>query len=272
MNDGRSTRKAKVLPFISRIERDRSANLQSLVEKAKLMKLEGFDSINWEESSWSITGGRLIKLTGKNTNASKFNFLYSPQLGEQPLPPNWDHAAKALFVLRFHRKHQAAPNQRNFITSVGYVAFVATELGLDLFRLTPEALDKACRLASQHYSEGVAYNIHKHIAEFAAHCDANGLCKVLLQYKYAKMKRPTSTGGINHTRLDDPSVLETKSDKLITPAVFKVIGELYQTVPKDHKYRFYILILSLLCCTGRRFSEISLIPNQKLSFDTEGKA
>lgn len=86
------------------------------------------------------------------------------------------------------------------------------------------------------------------------------------------MKRPASVGGLNHKRLDDPEVLETKSDKLVNPAVFRVIGELYQKVPKDHKYRFYILMLTLLACTGRRFSEISLLPLQDVSFDDEKNA
>lgn len=71
-------------------------------------------------------------------------------------------------------------------------------------------------------------------------------------------------------RLDDPEALDTKSDKLVDPAVFRVIGELYLNVPKEHKYRFYILMLTLLACTGRRFSEISLLPNQQLSSDEEG--
>ena len=41
MSDGRSNRKAKVVPFVDRLERDRNENLNSLVSKAKLMKLEG---------------------------------------------------------------------------------------------------------------------------------------------------------------------------------------------------------------------------------------
>jgi len=208
MTDGRSNRKAKVLPFISRIEQDKSANLHKLVQKAKLMKLEGFEATTWKDSSWSITGGRLIRLTGKNTNASSFNFNLSPKLGGHPLCNVWAEVTKALYILRFHRKHKAAPNQRNFITAISYVEYAASELGLPLMQLTPEALDKACTLATRHYSEGVAYNLHKHIAEFAGHCDANGICRVLLQYKFAKMKRPSNTGGSNHKRLDDPTVLE----------------------------------------------------------------
>ncbi|MDR8357299.1 integrase, partial [Acinetobacter baumannii] len=55
-------------------------------------------------------------------------------------------------------------------------------------------------------------------------------------------------------------------------AVFRVIGELYLNVPKDHKYRFYVLMLTLLACTGRRFSEISLLPFQEVSLDEEQRA
>ena len=66
MTDGRSSRKAKVVPFIDRLERDRKTNLQALVAKAKLMRLDGFESITWDDDIWLVTGGRLVKLTGKN--------------------------------------------------------------------------------------------------------------------------------------------------------------------------------------------------------------
>ncbi|ENE0620206.1 TPA: integrase [Escherichia coli] len=270
MSDGRSQRRAKVIPFIDRLERDRNANLQALVSKAQLLKLDGFESVKWHESNWKITSGRLVKLTGKNIKAASFVFTLSPKLGAESLVDSWGEVCKALFVLRFHRKHQSTPNQRNFITAVGYVAAAATQLGQELLNLTPEALDNACALISKHYREATAYNLHKHIAEFAAHCDANGLCRVLLQFKYARMKRPASTDGLSHKRLDDPEVIETKSDKLVDPKVFRVMGELYQNVPKIHKYRLYVLLLTLLACTGRRFSEVSLLPNQTLSVDDEG--
>ncbi|MDE1464763.1 hypothetical protein [Spartinivicinus poritis] len=271
MADGRSNRKAKVVPFIDQMERDRQANLNALIKKAKLMKPDGFEFIDWQSPLWRIVSGRLTKLTGKNAGPVSINFLYSQKLGSEPLQGEWDDLTKSLFVLRFHRKHQAVPNQRNFTTAVGYVAYAANQLGLRLSQLTPEVLDNACRLVTQHYSDGTAYNLHKHIAEFAAHCDANGLCRVLLQYKYSKMKRPENTGGLGHKRLDDPETTKNKSDKLVEPLVFKVVGELYQNIPQNHKYRFYVLILTLLACTGRRFSEISLLPDQILSSDLNGK-
>lgn len=270
MSDNRSNRKAKVVPFIDRLERDRNKNLKALVSKAKLMKLEGFESVVWDDPLWQVNAGRLVKLAGQNTKSTSLGFSLSPKLGSEPLDGCWELVAKALFVLRLHRKNQSISNQRNFITAIGYVSFSAKQLGQDLARLTPESLDNACGLISKHYSDSSTYNLHKHVAEFAAHCDANGLCKVLLQYKYAKMNRPANTGGLNHKRLDDPEVLDTKSDKLVDPAVFRIIGDLYLKVPKNHKYRLYILMLTLLACTGRRFSEVSLLPNQQLSFDVDG--
>ncbi|HEJ2755847.1 TPA: integrase [Pseudomonas aeruginosa] len=272
MGDGRSNRKAKVVPFIDRLERDRKENLEALVCKAKQMNLEGFESVNWDDAIWQITGGRLVMITGRNSKSSTFSFSLPQKLGAYKLFGSWKEVAKALFVLRFHRKHQSTSSQRNFITSIAYVSFSAEQLGQDLHKLTPEVLDNACFLISSHYGEATAYNLHKYVAEFGAHCDANGLCRVLLQYKYANMKRPANTGGLNHKRLDDPEVLETNSEKLVGPVVFRVLGELYLKVPKDHKYRFYILILSLLACTGRRYSEIALSPSQQLSFDDEGNA
>ncbi|HFG1810878.1 TPA: integrase [Vibrio cholerae] len=272
MSDGRSNRKAKVIPFIDRLERDRKANTQALIDKAKLMKLEGFESVFWGNPVWQVSAGRLVKLTGKNAKTASFAFTLPPKLGSEPLRHEWEEVAKALLILRFHRKHQSTPNQRNFITAVGYISFAANQLGQELTKLTPEALDDACGLISKHYSDTTAYNLHKHVAEFAAHCDANGLCRVMLQYKYSKMVRPVNTGGLNHKRLDDPDVLETKSEKLVDPTVFRVIGELYLTVPKEHKYRFYVLILTLLACTGRRFSEISLLPLQEVTLDEDQKA
>lgn len=270
MGDGRSVRKAKVIAFIDRLEIDREANLAKLLSRAKIMKMEGFGTVDWPSPIWQIDAGRLTKQTGKNSDVATFNFLFSPKLGGAPLSRVWDDVCKALFILRFHKDNQAAPNQRNFIAAIGYIAYSAGELSQTLSTLTPQSLDDACRKISKHYSESTAYNLHKAVAEFAGHCDANGLCRIAFKYKYAGMKRPESAGGVGHIRLDDPKVGETNNDKIIEPQVFKIIGELYQNVPREHKYRFYVLLLTLLCCLGRRYSEISLLPLQSVESDGDG--
>ncbi|HET9241395.1 MAG TPA: hypothetical protein VFO10_29280 [Oligoflexus sp.] len=272
MADGRSQRKARVIPFVGKLDHDRAKNLDELIAKAQLLKVPGFENIVWAQPTWNINDGRLTKLTGKNVQSLSLNFQFPPKLGGQAIPGEWADLAKALLILRFHRKHQSAPNQRNFITAVACVAFEALKQNRGVAQLVPEHLDHASRQISALYSEGVAYNLHKAIGELTAHCDANKLCKVHLDYKYSGMKRPENTGGLDHKRLDDPEVLQTRGDKLIDPAVFRVIGQLYQNVPSDHKYRIYVLILSLLACLGRRFSEISLLPVQEIGQDYDGRS
>lgn len=272
MADKRSQRKASVVQFLSRLDIDRLKNSASLVERAKSLTLDGFDMTYWDNTEWIITGGRLLKLTGKNISKVTLNFHYALPLDKGALKDEWADLVKALIVLRFHRRNQAAPNQRNFIAAVSYVVCEMVNRGLRLFQLTPEILDLACKSLTKNYSDGVAYNMHKAIGEFAAHCDANVLCNVLLDYKFSGMKRPENTGGVEHKRLDDQKTLLTENDKLIDPKVFKVIGELYLNVPKDHKYRFYVLVLSLMAMLGRRFSEIATIPNQEVSRDDQGRA
>jgi len=272
MSDGRSKRKAKVIRFIDKVDKDRTVNFIHLVQKSKMYELEGFEKINWRESTWTITAGRLLIHSGKNSTKVDLNFLYSPSLGGTPISDNWDILIKALVVLRFHRRQQSVTNQRNFITAAGYVAYVAENRKTPFSKLVPEILDEACKLISLHYEESTMYRLHGFVAEFAAHCDSNGLCRSALTYKYGGLKRLYETGGVGHKRLDDPETLETKSDKLIDPYIYQVIGSLYSNVPKAHKYRFYVLILVLFVCTGRRFSEISLLPYQKLKYDREGLA
>ena len=126
MSNGSKGRVSKVIPFISRLEQDRLANLDALMNKAKMMKLEGFNDIDWSPSVWEIDGGRLHKQAGRNIKSVSINFNFSPKLGGAPLEGSWSDLAKSLLVLRLHRKNQNTSNQRQFITAVGYVAFAAS--------------------------------------------------------------------------------------------------------------------------------------------------
>ncbi|WP_201556192.1 integrase [Psychrobacter immobilis] len=270
MPDNRSNRKVKVISFIT-IENDRAINLSKLVNLAQQLKPEGFESVVWEESFWPITAGRLIKQTGKHDKRASIDFALPPKLEGKALRDEWADVAKALFMLRFHRKNQAIPNQRNFISAIGYISYAANQRNQGFFQLTPEVLDYACEKISQDYAESTAYNLHKAVAEFSAHCDSNGLCNNYLDYKFLGMKRPENTGGFSYIRLDNPdAAASTKSEKMVDSLVYRIIGELYQNVPKKHNYRLYILLLSMLILTGRRLSEVSLLPFQAISEDNKG--
>lgn len=272
MADKRSQRKSNVVQFLTNLDKDRVSNLNSLIQKAKSLEIEGFNFEKWSETVWTINAGRLLKLSGKNVSKLTISFSYAQSLGGSSLEDTWADLVKSIVVLRFHRSYQSAPNQRNFISAVSYVIYEMVNHRRSLFNLTPEYLDNACRRLSKDYSDGAAYNMHKAIGEIAAHCDANGLCNVFLNYKFSGMKRPDNTGGLGHKRLDDPQTLQTEGDKLVSPKVFKIIGELYLNVPSDHKYRFYVLVLSLMAMLGRRFSEIATLPNQSVERDDQGRA
>jgi hypothetical protein len=272
MTDNRSNRKTRMLPFVSLLDKDRQANLLALIGKAKKLEIEGFEKVAWNESVWRINAGRLTKITGKNTSNASLIFHFPPKLGNAPLNGQWADLIKALVLLRYHRRNQHITNQRIFITAASYIAHEAIKNNYQIFQLTPELFDSACQLITKHYSDIAAYNLQKTIGEIAAHLDANCLCNIYFNYRYSRLKRPISTNGIGYKRLDDPEILTTKSNKLISSEVFRTLGKLYQNVPKNHKYRFYILILTLLACLGRRFSEVALLPNQEVTYDEEGKA
>lgn len=263
MRDSRPRRKRKVLPFIDAVGIDRANNLAALVDLAKMLKLEGFEDVKWDDSVWSIKGGRLMKLTGKNVKSASLSFCYPPELGGGELNDEWGDFAKSIVVLRLHRKNQCLTNQQEIISSIGYIADAASNFGCDLSRVTHEILDAACKKISDKFAKSTGYNRHKNVSEIAGYFDANALCRIYLKYKYSAQQRPDNVNEVGHKRLDDPRVLETKGDKLIEPKVFKVIAELHSNVPKDHKYRVYVLILVLLACLGRRFSEIAELPFQK---------
>lgn len=265
------SRKSKVIPFLTSLQIDRQINFKNLVSKAKLLNLDGFEHIEWENEVWEITGGRLLQQSGRNSLSVKMNFNYPPKLGDDRIGGDWEQLAKALFLLRLHSKQQNLSNQRGFITVVGYIAYYLNQRNASIYDIAREDLEHACNAISKDYSESSAYNFHKLAAEFAGHLDANGLCKNFLNYKYSKQKRPESANAVGTKRLDDPDTLVT-NERVLAPVVFKVLGQLYQNVPKDHKYRFYILLLTFFASTGRRFSELSLLIDQEIQVSQDGVA
>lgn len=271
MSTQKILRKSKVIPFLTSLQIDRQVNFQNLISKAKLLHLDGFEHIDWENEVWEITGGRLLQQSGRNSLSVKMNFNYPPKLGDDRIGGDWEQLAKALFLLRLHSKQQNLSNQRGFITVIGYIAYYLNQRNASIYDITREDLEHACNAISKDYSESSAYNFHKLAAEFAGHLDANGLCKNFLNYKYSKQKRPESANAVGTKRLDDPDTLST-NERVLAPVVFKVLGQLYQNVPKDHKYRFYILLLTFFACTGRRFSELSLLIDQEIQVSQDGVA
>ena len=61
MSTQKVLRKSKVIPFLTSLQIDRQVNFQNLISKAKLLHLDGFEHIDWENEVWEITGGRLLQ-------------------------------------------------------------------------------------------------------------------------------------------------------------------------------------------------------------------
>ena len=99
MSTQKVLRKSKVIPFLTSLQIDRQVNFQNLISKAKLLHLDGFEHIDWENEVWEITGGRLLQQSGRNSLSVKMNFNYPPKLGDDRIGGDWEQLAKALFLL-----------------------------------------------------------------------------------------------------------------------------------------------------------------------------
>lgn len=269
--DRRSSRKPNVHQFIDRISKNRQENINSFCRKSEKLKPSGIIGIDRGLTDWTFTRGTLLKQKGKRCRTVSISFRFPVKLGNAPLPDVWKAVAQALFVVRYHRCNQAAANHRTFLKAIGYVVHEAVQLNIPLEFLTREVLDNACHTISDKEGTGTSYNLHKAVNEFAGHCDANKLCRIALDYKYHGMKRPENTGGVGIVRLDDPKATVTESERIVSPQTYRVLSELFSNVPKNHKYRIYILILVLNSCLGRRLSEILTLPKQDIKSEPGGQ-
>lgn len=273
--DGRSNRKARVVPFVSQLDRNYKVNLDKLVLLAQQLMTQLPGAV-WKDSTWTVTSGRLLRQSGKKAETASINFEYSPKLGlgdAVSLADDFAELGKALVVLRFHRKAQSVTNIRQFICAISFVAYMLRQGERSVAEIMPGDLEEAAGLVSKSYAESTAYQMHKALSEFAAHLDANELCKVRLDWKYSKMKRPDSADGIAIMRLDDPVLdQDTTHSKMVNDNVYQLIGTLYRKVPHEHPSRLYVLMLTLFACLGRRFSEIAYLPDQVIEEDRDGNA
>lgn len=236
--------------------------LEAMVEKAKLcLATVGVELEQWSAPTWRVSES-VFKLTGRHVATASMSFL-----GED-IPPGavgqqWEEAAKAIFVLRQHQNSRAITSHRTFMSAVRFVARCAN--GRALSAVTPEVLDAACELIKESTdSEAQQYKLCCMVAEFARQwCARYGLCHVDLSgYRFCNVERPDNYGGPSNFRLDSLAALETESSRVLSERSLALLGELYQKLPKDHVYRIYILLLIVLFCVGRRFSEVAYLPRR----------
>lgn len=244
-------------------------NLARQIELAKGQAVLLGEEVEWEKSTWMLSTA-LFKKRGQNTRSVRLDFTYPACLSGSPLPKDWEDVAKLMVVRREVEQHKSVSSHRTFLTVFGFVCNAAA--GRPLERVTPEILDSAARaISNSSSSESEVYKRLNLMHEIVNRCSEYGLCKAYLSdYRYAGMKRPHSHGGRSAIRLDDPAVKDEKSSRVLALSTYQTLGALIRAVPIGHKYRIYLLVITLLVCTGRRLTEITLLPRQKLEVDSSG--
>lgn len=263
-------RARKVVPFLSTVEKAREGNRDRLVDAAKKILPTVLPGAQWDEPLWTITGGRLLVQKGKNVGRVTLEFTEPVKVSRDALAGDFAEIVKALVILRFNRSQQAVTNQRNFITAFGYVAVAARKRGASFKQIVPADFETALSLVRAHMADSTAYNLAKCLGEIAGHIDGNGLAGVRLDFK-PKMSRPDNVNTIQNRSLEDPEIDKPeRPEQMVDESVYQLIGKLFRTVPEGSDHRIYVLVLVLLACTGRRFSEIARIPYQSVEFNDKG--
>lgn len=260
---------AKVVRFLDTLTSYRESNLNSLIDRAKLLK--PFGHVKWSENIWDVTSAYEGNIRAHDVRKNKnLHFIrnkpnQSEGLGE------FSDAVKALTSLRYQEGSQGAANQKMFVDAWRYLIEILLlkppHLQLIAY-ITTEDLDHACNLISESVSEGTANNLHTKMHEIANLLDTNFLVRVHLDYHYSGYKRPKNKSGLGYKKVNDPAVLqETTSNKMVPADVQQAIGKLYQIIPQSKtRHRISILAATIAVCTGRRIGEILALPASKVLF------
>lgn len=248
---------------------DPDDNLKAAVAEARQhLTMLGL-GIDWENAIWQLDP-RMFQELAKINRKVGLSFKLPTNFGSPPLQNDWADVAKTMFVSREIERHKSISAHRTFLTALGFVAQAAGDRPVK--SLTREILDNAGEAIAQSTgSKSQAYKLQNLLQEFVRRCVASGFCYASLgDYRYTNRERPEGHGGRKDLRVDDPQVMAVTSARVIGQRTYAVLGELYRNVPGDHKYRVFLLVITLLVCTGRRLAEISMLPRQRLRITESG--
>lgn len=241
---------------------DPAANLKALVSRTHERLASLGVSHDWNQLCWNLSP-TLFALTGKHIQSVTLNFCLPPIFDSEPLSGAWGDVARALFIEREREAHKSISSHRTFVSVLGYIVEAARTRTPE--QLTPAILEQACALIDRDSTDAERYKRHNLVSEIARRCSQHGLCRIdLTGYAYHGKSRPSNYGGDSGRKLDDPAVISERPPRVLAESTFMVLGELFTQVPRDHKYRIYLLIITLLVCLGRRLSEVTLLPKQAL--------
>ncbi|MFJ7286101.1 hypothetical protein [Pseudomonas sp. NPDC099000] len=249
-------------------------NFETIFQLAEAALPPEMAHVEWGAEMWTIYDGPLTSQSGKRRGAVTLSFQAPPLLAERTLEPKWRLLIQCIVVLRFSQSQQALSNLRSFIHSAAFVAIETQKNGLEPYQVSEQLIDRACRSIESyfHKSANTRYGRLRAANEFVNQGALRGVFhKTLSTYSYSRMVRPPSVGGLQHKRLDESEAGFHDDSKMVDPKTIGLIGELYRVVPRDHKYRLYVLMLSFLCLLGRRFSEVAYMPLQRVKCRESGR-
>lgn len=252
-----------ILNFLDNKTKNCRENINALIRQGK--ESVAFDNVNWESKTWDVTKSTSFHFRGHKQRKIKLHFTQhgnGKDLGGA-FDDYYADLIKALVRLRYEYNSQNPNNQMIFIRAFRYLYPHVKNINIE--NITQYHFDSAKEDLLKRESSSSAYGIAQRLEEMAKMFDENTLTKVFLNYK-AGVKRVSKK-----VDLSVPESEEVLPENLVSEEVLKLIGALYQNIPKENKEdRLLICIASLLCVTGFRVGEILSLERQGVSLDSDG--
>ncbi|MGF6634893.1 integrase [Paraburkholderia sp. MM6662-R1] len=238
-----------------------------------------FLHVTWEDPVWDVTASYESRDRGYKSNGTPHNLLFTqhsqkaPIAGE-PLAGTFGDVVKSLVCARHSQRGQSVPSHMVFVRATRYVYDALKSVDYDISLITPAHLDLAAAAIFKREAEVSAYKAVGHMEEFADMLDANGLCRLRLDWRCRRKVRPEK---LRTDRIEDVLPVAEPDDRLPKEEAIRAVGWLYQNIRSEdpasgvaNPDRIAILITTILVCTGLRIGEVLTLPEDPLLTERDG--
>ncbi|WP_321920440.1 integrase [Paraburkholderia tropica] len=238
-----------------------------------------FAGVDWDSASWDVSEAYRHRTRGYKADRPAQRLLFTqhgdtPRVPGAPLSGPFGDVVKSLVCLRHRQRGQSAGSHMVFVRATRYVFDALADRDHDIGELTADHLDAAAARLFERERESSAYKVVGHIEEFADALDRNGLCRLRLDWRCRRKRRPKS---MTPDRIDAASQVVGTESRLPDEDAIRAIGSLYQQIPRcasPHDPvsadRILILIATVMVCTGLRIGEMLTLPEKPLSLAEDG--
>jgi len=228
-----------------------------------------FPGVIWEESNWDVSVAYEHRTRGYKTDRPVQRIFFTQhapkaRVDGAPLSGAFGEVVKSLVCARHCQRGQTASSHMIFIRGTRYVFDALAHANHDISTLTGDDLDAASDALFKREAESSAYKVIGHIEEFADALDCNGICRIRLDWRCRRKKRPES---MSHDRIEDAAPTAVANERLPKEEVIRAVGYLYLTIPScASPYdpvsadRIMVLVATILVCTGLRIGEGLTLP------------